>query len=554
MGQALAMEIEREKIAALLAREYPFQSLSREQLLSIADKFTTLTLAEGEYLKPARQVVKKFYVLFSGKLEAEILLRRGRKRVKNFIQADYFGDEFILTGSGEVMNIRALVPSVLLSLEPAQFEKILTDFPVIQDAMLHIVQSRRLASHARFKWLNLDESIFFVSRKHIVFLIRSLILPLIFIVVSIPMITIGAADSQWLLISGIVLLILGLLGFGWNWLDWGNDYYVVTNQRTLWIEQILLIYDSRDEALLHNVLSVDVFSTFFGQLFNYGDVSAKTYTGSIPMHNANSPYVLASFIEGMRKRAEVLFKEKEAQEIQSVLAEALRKHQAPEAIIPELPTPRPLKQVKKPQETKKPPKFFMRWRNSLKMRYEENGIITYRKSLWVLAWRIWIPVLLSLVWFWGAWQVYLIGAASSALTASLCFMLAIFIGLQFWLWYKYIDWRNDIYRLSPTQIFDIEKKPLGAEIRKSADIENILTITHMRHFIGVLLNFGNVVITVGETQFIFFDVYNPDRIHQDIANYQEALRQRKRRVEEARERERMLNWLVAYDKEAKKVP
>lgn len=136
---------------------------------------------------------------------------------------------------------------------------------------------------------------------------------------------------------------------------------------------------------------------------------------------------------------------------------------------------------------------------------------------------------------------------------GLTLMLFSLAGLLFWLWYQYTDWKNDIYRLTPTQIFDIERKPLGAERKKTADLENILTITHSRNFWGILFNFGNVVITVGETQFIFLDVYNPDRVHQDIANYQEALRQHKRKAAEARERERMINWLVAYDLESQKL-
>ncbi len=48
----------------------------------------------------------------------------------------------------------------------------------------------------------------------------------------------------------LAAIILGI-GFGWTiwtWIDWGNDYYVVTNQRVVWIEVVIGLYESRNEA------------------------------------------------------------------------------------------------------------------------------------------------------------------------------------------------------------------------------------------------------------------------------------------------------------------
>ena len=44
----------------------------------------------------------------------------------------------------------------------------------------------------------------------------------------------------------------------WNYIDWGNDYYILTNQRVVWLEKVVGIYDSRQEAPLSTVLSVGV--------------------------------------------------------------------------------------------------------------------------------------------------------------------------------------------------------------------------------------------------------------------------------------------------------
>jgi CRP-like cAMP-binding protein len=553
------MNEEKAKIAALLTREYPFQSLTPEQLLALAEKFSLRVLKEGEVLIGSKQVVEKFYLLHSGKLQAETTIHRPKKRMDILSPGDYFGDEILLTGDAPPITVKALEESTVIILEKEPFEQMLTDFPDVRAILNHTMQSRRMARSPRFSWLTPEESVFFITRKHLIFLIRGLIIPLLLIVVSIPLLTIGFAEYgvssgiNLALITGMIFLPLGIVAFWWKWLDWGNDYYIVTNQRVVWIEKILLLYDSRDETALYNVLAVDIYASWLGQILGYGDVSARTFTGRIPMRNTSHPAELASYIDGLRVRAEQIFHELEEKQMQDAIADALRRRRAPspEDIIPTLPPRRSFKPSKN-EKARKSGGAKSRWKNFIKIRYEQDGVITYRKWWPALIKKTWIPFLLLVLWLVGIAFLARQDNADGSTTIFVVFMIVILLGLIFWILYGFVDWRNDIYRLTPTQIFDIEKKPLGAEISKSADIENILTITHERSFIGVLLNYGNVVITVGETQFIFLSVYNPDRVHQDVANYQEALRQRKRKVQEARERERMINWLLAYDGESDK--
>ncbi len=541
------------QIARILAREYIFHSLTPEQLLALADQFETLEFKENQSFELHDQPKKKFYIIYDGKLQVKILQRGGKSHVTILQSGDYFGEEALLSGESPRKTIKALEQTRLVTLDQEQFKQFLEQYPTIRSVLLITMESRRMARSPRFSWINSDESVYFIGRKHYIFLIRSLILPILFIVGSIPLLTIGVANSRVALLLGLGLLFFGFLGFIWNWLDWGNDYYIITQQRVVWIEKILLLYDSRDEAPLYNILAVDVYSSFFGQILDYGDVSARTFTGRIYMQRANQPWVLASYLEGLRKRSEQITRELEEKEMQAAIARGLERHKAaaPVEVIPNIPPPLPFKPVKKKAEPKQKSKGLgARLQNFLKVRYEQDGTITYRKAWPLLVWKIWLPSLLLL--FWSVGMVFLVsqGNTGGTLLFWWVIMIGFLLGLLFWLWYNYTDWKNDIYRLTPTQIFDIEKKPLGSELKKSADLENILTITHTRNFLGILLKFGDVIITVGETQFFFFSVYNPDRVHQDIANFQENLRQRKKRLEEARERERMVNWLVAYHSES----
>jgi hypothetical protein len=45
---------------------------------------------------------------------------------------------------------------------------------------------------------------------------------------------------------------------------------------------------------------------------------------------------------------------------------------------------------------------------------------------------------------------------------------------------------------------------------------------------------------------VFIGVYNPDQVHQDVATYREAVNQRKKKKEDEREQDRIVNWFSAY--------
>jgi hypothetical protein len=73
------------------------------------------------------------------------------------------------------------------------------------------------------------------------------------------------------------LTVIAIWGI-WNWIDWGNDFYLVTDQRSCG-SVVIWLYESRDEAPHNTILSVDVNTTFLGRLIHYGSVHIRTFTG-----------------------------------------------------------------------------------------------------------------------------------------------------------------------------------------------------------------------------------------------------------------------------------
>jgi len=116
-----------------------------------------------------------------------------------------------------------------------------------------------------------------------------------------------------------------------------------------------------------------------------------------------------------------------------------------------------------------------------------------------------------------------------------------------------LDWTNDIYKITPDQILDIERKPLGTEEKKSASLDSILSLEHTRNgILQLIFNYGDVIVNVGQSQFVFKGVNNPDQVHQDVADYMEARERKKREEQVIRERQRMVNWFDIYHQETEK--
>jgi hypothetical protein len=125
-------------------------------------------------------------------------------------------------------------------------------------------------------------------------------------------------------------------------------------------------------------------------------------------------------------------------------------------------------------------------------------------------------------------------------------VLSLLIVFLWWL-YKYIDWANDIYQVTADQIVDIERKPFGSENKKTAPLENILSIEYERlGALGILFNFGTVYIKVGSTTFPFHYVFDPSQVQQDIFRRKWEREAKRKKAEKEAERDRLAAWIATY--------
>lgn len=539
--------------AALLREHYLFKGLDEADIAHVIDKLERRDVATGDLVIEQGDYGDGFYIIYRGQVKVTRLERQKERILDYLSDGDYFGEEALLFDRPRSATITAVEDTILLRLGRDPFFNLLQKFPQIRMNLSATAESRNIAQKEQFEWLGEDEVIYLVTRKHEFFLILSLIVPILMGIVSIPMLLFGFALESSLLATGIIALgigaaIIAIFLLVWNYLDWGNDYYIVTNQRVAWLERVLIFYYSRQEAPLTQVLSVNVTRSWLGRIIDYGNVEVRTFTGGIKMRNMSNPRQFESFVQSFQERVQQTMEEVERVTREQLLRGRLGLEE--EEQQPETPEVQPTRIIVKEKKPVKPGSLREKLQTFLQVRYERDGVITYRKHYFLLLGKTWQPIVVFLLLVGMVVVLFFFGGNIGDFLfrgSVITLLFILLIGVFLWWGYNYLDWSNDIYQLTPEQILDIERKPLGKEDKKTAPLDSILSLEHTREgIIQLLFNYGNVTINVGQTKFIFRGVLNPDQVHQDIADYIEARRRKKQSSATKRENKRMADWFATY--------
>jgi len=184
--------------------------------------------------------------------------------------------------------------------------------------------------------------------------------------------------------------------------------------------------------------------------------------------------------------------------------------------------------------------------NLFRARYELNGVINYRKHIFILiknSWWLWLFFIMTLVSFFAR-LVKLISFPSLTIVGILLFISL--LGLA----YAFADWANDRFQITDNQVIDLDRKPFGRETKRSALLENILSLDYRReNIIQRLFDYGTVTINVGDIQLDFEFVAQPIAVQNEIfERYNTAIKQ-KEISESQRRRDDMVEFLAAYHEE-----
>lgn len=532
-----------------------FGGLKDDQLAAIAVTLEERTLLADEVIFVRGAKPDGFYLIFKGKVKVTRPRENGSDFLAILSAGDYFGEEALFEKRDRSATLTTMEDSILLFLSRDEFDKLLTQHEKIRPNFLVAIKSRKLARTLRFKWLGPKEVIYFLARRHKIRLYQTLMAPLFVIFIPILLflwsLTSGATTPY---VVGGLVLFADLLWAIWRAVDWSNDYYIVTNQRVVWVERVIGIYDSRQEVPLSTILAVNLETDAIGRILEYGNVTVRTFVGSIRFDYIDHPVQAADMIREYWERTKVVGTQAQKMAMKNALRSklGLTAHAVPQNELP------PISMEDKEVQKKSILRIVLS--NLFKLRVEDGGTVTYRKHWFVLLQQVGQPLFYSLIvnililirgWYLAKTPNLTFIRPNAAGVPRpdtiVVFLLFVTLPLIGWLVWEYLDWNNDIFMVTPEEIIDLDKTPLGTEERRSAQIENILSTEYQRiGLAGYLLNYGTVYITVGGTKLEFQDVLDPAGVQADI-NRRRMARIAKKSEDTANvERERMAVWLAAY--------
>ena len=541
------MPITRETAIAVLRASHLFQSFSDEQLLLVTQHAKIREAKTGQVLYRQGDESDAFYVIVSGDVSIDRLFHKEQEHVGEYGSGDYFGEEVLATKPKPRRTTATVVSdTVLMVFSISALVTLLHEVPSFYGPLRLAQRSFELMAHKTLTWRNQNEVVHLIMRRHEYFLMRVIFLPLILFLTALGVTlyySVYSFNGSWALMLGLLAAcLLSALAFAWQALNWGNDYYIVTNQRVLFLDKVLLLYESRRETPLDAILATTVHTSYVGRWMGYGDVIVRTFTGMVTFQNIESPELVLNLINQHWLRAKNVVEQEDKAEIEAIIRRRLQpqnfKSRDADGNLVEA----------EPDEVKSGV-LNSTMASLFQLRIESEDSVTYRKHWFVLLKRTWLLTLLILV-FTILFILRLTGVLPF-LDVAAAFGIWVLVMLIFgssWA-YQYMDWSNDVYIITPEQLIDIYRKPFGDEQKQAALLKNIQTIEYKRNGpIGYLLNFGTVYIRVGDTDFHFENVYDPSEVQRELFERFMVFKEKEKQANIQAERQRLGDWIETYHK------
>jgi len=177
------------------------------------------------------------------------------------------------------------------------------------------VQERLQASHStlvkplarRFSWQEPGEEVALQFRKHPIFFLQQLLLPMAVLLGGATLAALvlagQVAPTTWTII--LTVFAAGSVLLAYVVIDYYNDFYAVTNRRVVHRDRVLFLRETWEEVPLRQIQDIIRRRDFQGNLFGYGDLEIQTAAtaGGIVMRHVPNPDQVRALIFAERARA-----------------------------------------------------------------------------------------------------------------------------------------------------------------------------------------------------------------------------------------------------------
>lgn len=408
-------------------------------------------------------------------------------------------------------------------------------------AALDLTQRTRqqLAQHD-WDWLK-AEKVLLITSRHPILLVQN--------------------ELQWVgLPMLLALLLVGLMAyFQLNWLgwgmflgalllgaslvvyvDWSNDVYIITDRRVMYIEKVFILYESRQTLTLSAVTGVRAATDNpVDRLVDSGDVTLTTLSKPMMMRFVPYPQVVAALAEAALRRVQSQARASELNTMRALIESQINPQSAP-----------PVTNTRPGENTRQKTRRLLGDIITFQLREDDGDTITYRRHWWMLWQGVAGPLMLSLatalVMVLGAFNPLGLREPLPPFLISIIALVGLIPALL-WLVYQYLDWKNDLFRVTPDQLTSLHRRPLGSEQRDTANLDNIQALnSDQPTLLSRVLNFGTVTATIPGKEMKLDGVYDPRGVQEDIQRRIEALKIRKAKAEADRRRREYAEVMSAY--------
>lgn len=563
------------------------RGLDDTQLLRLAKSATMVQLDEGQSAFYTEGRDDRFFIVVEGKIRAAFARGRKQSYTNIILPGEFFGAEKVLYGQTSLESAVAVESCVLIWISSVDLHDLVREMPRLRQNLKSGSELYRLRHSKHFAWLTENEKVELFTRKHRIVLLISLLPPLgagwlgmLFLwLASLIQVPAFSTLVSW---AGFGVIGLALLWALWRIWLWSIDFYIITDQRVVWQQRLIGLYDSRTEIPYALVMPPRLIQSRYEHILGFGDVflvsdrtpiDYRVYV-HIDLLDIPMPEQIQALIEEHRKRASLVARAEEDVTIESVLAQYLEPAVTePAARIPPAEYPPggngkslggdnaagspPASEAAAqappaPTPGRKKPPVHKRIADSFKTRLEDGTLITYRKHWLVLFRKVWMPTLVSLALL--GLLAFLLERrvthhiSSPSVLTLVCTGLVIYIFPVLWWIYQVLDWRNDVYQLADDKLLDIERKPFGGElISRPYLLSKLRSLDFERSgFLGMVFNSGSLFIGTVDSQLEFTGVQEPDRVLREVFYRVYGLRRKAYEMELRDREDAVARMVVAY--------
>jgi len=368
------------------------------------------------------------------------------------------------------------------------------------------------------------------------------------LLISAVLVVIFASAPAGMAVSGLWLIFVGGLFLGgavwmaFAYLSWSNDRLYLTATRLIEVSGVTGLSEERRELRLEQLQSVEIdFRNPIMRWCGCADlIISITAVGPLRFAAARDPFlvrdrILARLDERLHIREQI-----DEATVRASVEGIIGREETP--LLPENAVTRPRSQQARRGNLRLPtpkPIFFGR---------QIEGV-AWRRHPWFLV-RAWS----------GPFRVLLLGAATPFLLDRLLatflldyagfFTLCLITIALCWMWWRWADWRNDHYVVTPNRLIEIEQLPLGLRQQFSeAALDKVQDIRYrIPNPLASLLNYGDVEVRTASTNqpFIFRGIGRPRQLAAQIDRHVTALRLAEEQGRHDAIRAEFSRWLTTY--------